>query len=319
MSKKVFIANNEKKKNSYGFRVLTAGINLEERFKDNPVCLNNHVNDTKNTLGTWINVKKDGAILSAEPKFNTKDPEGEEVVRKVNEDVLKGCSMGIMFNPADLVYQDDELVLLQCVLFEISIVPVPSNASAITLYNTEGVKLSEDDIKSFCLSAQQKQSFNNNTMKQVITYLQLDANADEAAVLAGIKAIEAKLSASETEKTTLQGQVTALQAAETARLSAELDAEMTLAKKDGRIDAAGEEPIREMPAASALKLLKALPKRKSVQEQVDEQGDGKELDRFDKLSWRQLDQQNLLQSIKLNHPDYYAQRFEQQYGRKPSK
>lgn len=60
MNKKVFVLNDETQTNSYGFRVKTEGISLT-RFESNPVCLNNHKNDTKNVLGKWVDVQKEGA------------------------------------------------------------------------------------------------------------------------------------------------------------------------------------------------------------------------------------------------------------------
>ncbi len=319
MSKKTFVINDESI-NSYGFKVLTAGISLE-RFNTNRVCLKDHKNSTDSVLGTWEDLKTENNQLLGSPSFNTQNEEDKEVIRKVEEGVIKACSMGINFKIEDLIFStNNEMILTKCELMEVSIVPVPSNANAIALYDDSGKMLSEEDIKKLCLSAQQNQTFNSqNTMKNVLIYLQLEANADETAVIAGIKAIEAKLTASETDNTALKGKVTALETAEKERQDKELQTELTLAVKDGRIDEAGKEPILEMPYQSAMKLLKALPKRKSIQEQVDENGKVKDLDRFDKLSWHELDKQNLLQGIKLNHADYYAQRFEQQYGKKPSK
>ena len=71
-----FLVNDERKKNSYGFHVETAGIDLKERFEGNPVCLNDHTNSTKAVLGTWSDFKSENGTLSMIPEFDTEDKIG---------------------------------------------------------------------------------------------------------------------------------------------------------------------------------------------------------------------------------------------------
>ncbi|MCW0509508.1 HK97 family phage prohead protease [Riemerella anatipestifer] len=306
-----FILNDETKINSKGFRVLNSGINLT-RFLDNPVCLNNHSNNTKDVLGSWENLSVEGSHLTASPEFDTEDPDGKEVVRKVNAGKIKACSIGIFIEPNGMELINDELVVTKCELFEASIVAVPSNANAIALYNEHGEILSDEEVTSLCLSAKNQQS-KLNTMKQVIAYLQLDANADETAIIGAVKAIEAKLTASENEKATLKAENEALKKAESDRKKALLTAEVEQAVKDGRLDEAGKAPILEMAHDSAMALLKALPKRKSVSEQL--KGDEEKLAAFDKMTWDELDKGNHLASLKADYPDYFAERKKRQFGK----
>ncbi|MCU7571610.1 HK97 family phage prohead protease, partial [Riemerella anatipestifer] len=182
-----FILNDERVTNSYGFRVKTAGIKLD-RFLSNPVCLNNHSNNTKDVLGNWVDTEKQGHLLTAKPQFDTEDAEGKEVVRKVEKGILKACSMGISFDPDNLVMEDGVLTVTECELLEASICAVPSNSAAITLYNKQGEILSERQIKQICLSAQNTNSFKNKPMNKLKSYLQLDANADETAIIGAVKA-----------------------------------------------------------------------------------------------------------------------------------
>lgn len=55
MKKTRFILNNDTSINSYGFRILTAGINLT-RFKQNPVMLDQHLNTTSAVIGRWLDL-----------------------------------------------------------------------------------------------------------------------------------------------------------------------------------------------------------------------------------------------------------------------
>lgn len=319
MTKKRFGFNDETKKNSYGFYVKTEGISLD-RFLSNPICLRDHKNDTKNVLGQWGQVKTEGKLLSGIPIFDTEDTEAKEVVRKVQKGILKACSMGISFVPKDMKMIDGKLTLTACELLEVSIVAVPSNANAIVLYNQDGELLSEDKVKSLCLSvqSQSKQPTKYKGMKRINAYLQLDENADEAAVIVAVKEMEAKLSAATTERDNYKQQVADLEAAETARLKADFETEAAEAVKDGRLNADGEAALLELADGKydkATVLLKALPKQKSISDEL--KGEEKKLAAYAKMSWDELDKGNHLAKLKAEHKEYYEERFEQEFGKKP--
>lgn len=315
----LFITNDQNQKNSYGFYVDTAGIDLQQRFEANPVCLNNHSNDTKDVLGTWTDIEVKDGKLFMRPDFDTEDPEGKEVVRKVLAGKLKGCSLGILFDPADMVNENGKIILKKCVLFEVSIVAVPSNGNAIALFNMNGEQLSEQEIKSLCLSLQTAKPFNNDkTMKKLTAHLQLAEGSTEEVILEAVKAVEAKLTASKNEYAELKTKYDILENTVKAKQKEELEAELALAVKDGRIDEAGKAPILELAHDSAMKLLKSLPVRKSVKDQIkDDEKDPETI--YGKLSWEELDKGNKLAKLKADFPDYYEERFEQHFGKKPGK
>lgn len=317
MKAPLFLTNDQDQKNSYGFYVDTAGIDLKQRFETNPVCLNNHSNDTKAVLGKWIDIEVKEGKLFMRPDFDTEDPEGKEVVRKVLGGTIKGCSLGILFDPKDMVNENGKLILKKCVLFEVSIVAVPSNGNAIALFNMDGEQLTEQEIKSLCLKLQTAKPFNENTMKLLTAHLQLAEGSTEEVILEAVKAVEAKLTASKNEYAELKTKFETLETSVKDNQKKELEAELALAVKDGRIDEAGKAPILELAHESAMKLLKSLPIRKSVKEQIKEDDKDPETV-YGKLSWSDLDKGNKLAKLKADFPDYYAERFEQQFGRKPS-
>lgn len=327
MSKKKFILNDETVKNSYGFRVLTSGIGME-RFNANPICLNNHRNDTKDVLGTWSNVEKSETLLTATPDFDTEDPEGKEVVRKVEAGKLKACSIGIMIDPDGLQNLNGDLVVTKCELMEASIVAVPANANAVVLYSQEGEILTEAEIKMLCLNAQTINPFtpkgekhenleNLNTMKIVLSHLQLPEGSTEAAVLEAIKGIEAKLTASETAKTELQTKYDALVKEKDDQLEADFTAELAAAQKDGRIEAKQVDAFKALKAEQGITILKGLPKRQSVEGQIT--NPEASANQYEKLGWEELRKQNKLAALKAEFPDIYEQKFEERFGKKPSK
>lgn len=323
MSKPIyFLVNDESKKNSYGFHVLTAGIDLKERFEGNPVCLNDHNNSTKAVLGTWdfATLKIESGILSMIPEFDTEDTDGKEVVRKVLAGKLKGCSMGIMFDPKDMVNENGKLILKKCVLFEVSIVAVPSNANSISLFNMNQEPVSENEIKSLCLTLQTTNPFENNKpMKILLAHLQLAEGSTEEVILAAVKNTEAKLTASENKYTELKTQFDALETKQTTKLQADYETLKVLALKDGRIDSASVPTIEELSLEKRIDLLTKLPKRNSVKEQQGGTEAKTPEEKFGKLSWSELDKGNHLAKLKADSPEYYEERFEMQFGRKPNK
>lgn len=327
-NKKRFVLSDGEVTNSYGFRVLTAGIDLE-RFKANPICLNEHRNSTKDVLGTWEDIQVEGHTLTATPNFDTEDEQGKEVARKVNNGTIKGCSIGIKFRYEDMQMVEDVPVIMKCELLEASFCAIPSNAASVMLYNEEGKALTEEQVQELCLSFTQKEekstveknNTNQNekpiTMKQLVAHLQLSENAGETDILNAVKGIEAKLTASENENAQLKAEKSALEKEKKERETAELNAELEAAVKDGRIDEEGKAPILELSHKSAMNLLKGLPKRKSVTEQLkSEKG---ELSEFEQMTWEELDKGNHLAKLKADNPEYYAERFKKQFGKEPSK
>lgn len=304
---KRFVFNDENEINSYGFRVLTDGIALEQ-FQNNPICLNNHINDTKNVLGTWKDLKAEKGLLSGVPQFDTNDDEGKEVVRKVEAGTIKSCSMGIRFNKKHLQVVDGVLTLTKCVLFEVSIVAVPSNAKALVLYNQDGELVPESEIKELCLNLKP----NSIKMKQVITHLQLQENADETAVLSAVKNIEAKLTASENEKAELKAENDALKKANEEREQKELNTLLDNSIKTGIINANQKENFLKLGLDTAKSIIENLPKREKIADQLNTEES--QLKEFDTMSWEELDKANKLPELKLNHPEYFKERYKKEFN-----
>lgn len=316
--KKRFVLSDGDTTNSYGFRVLTAGIDLE-RFRANPICLNEHKNSTKDVLGTWTEIEQEGRLLTAVPNFDTGDTEGKEVVRKVNNGTIKGCSIGIKFKYDDIQLIDDVPVIVKCELVEASICAIPSNANSVVLYNQDEQPLTEAEIQELCLSVKAPQNKTKPqktiTMKQLTAHLQLTEGAGEAEILTAVKGIEAKLTASETEKAQLKNELDTLKKEKEDEQKAKLTAELDQAVKDGRLDEAGKEPLMALSYDAAMKVLDSLPKRQSVAGQL--QNPEAQLSNFDKMTWEELDKGNHLAKLKTENPDYYKERFRLRFGKEP--
>lgn len=221
---KPFVFNDENQANSYGFRILTAGISLK-RFKNNPMMLDQHYNSTSGVLGKWENVTVDKSLLLGEPLFDMEDEVALKISKKVEATFINSCSMGITFKREDLKIIGEELIMTKCELYECSIVAVPSNANSIRLYADSGELLKDDEVKQLCLSLQPEKNQNfefnpENDMKKITLTIacllalsfdkatpEVDVEAVEAAVLKlsnDNAVMKAKLLALETEKENAQ-------------------------------------------------------------------------------------------------------------------
>ncbi len=150
-----FVFNDENVKNSYGFYINTLGIKMD-RFNDNPVMLNNHINSNENVIGNWSDSLKENGLLKLKPHFDEETNLGKDVAGKVDRGYLKGCSMGIIPNWDSVQKVGDRLIMMECELAEGSIIPVPSNKGAIAIYSVDGELMKEEDVKSLCLSITEK-------------------------------------------------------------------------------------------------------------------------------------------------------------------
>jgi len=176
---KTFICSDESI-NRYGFRVLTAGIDLSQ-FKKNPVMLFNHERmswggDIYNgPIGRWDNITtKDGQLL-ADPIIDANDPKGSILSSKVENDFIRAASIGFQIietseDPKLMMPGQTRPTVTKCKLVEISLVDIPANTNAISLYDDGGNKidLKEDaQYSKLGLGILQPTIENSNNMKKI--------------------------------------------------------------------------------------------------------------------------------------------------------
>jgi HK97 family phage prohead protease len=179
--------------NSYGFWVLTAGIILN-RFKKNPVVTLNH--DKWNmSVGKINNIRVEGTQLVGEIEFDEEDEKGKELKRKYEKGYMNGFSIGIRV----LTWSEDKKHLkegqirataMKSELMEIAAATVPSNGSAVTLYDADGevINLSAESLKNIIPEIKKT----DNKMKEIALSLGLPENATEQEINAKIAELKAK-------------------------------------------------------------------------------------------------------------------------------
>lgn len=120
--------------NSYGFVVLTDGIDTSA-FERNPVMLYMHNRDG-NVIGRWENIRKDGKSLLGDAVFDDSTELAATVKKQVEKGFLRSVSIGIE------QIATEELNGVQTViksrLIEVSIVDIPSNENAVKLFRRTG-------------------------------------------------------------------------------------------------------------------------------------------------------------------------------------
>lgn len=245
---KPFVFNDQNQANSYGFRILTAGISLK-RFNKNPIMLNQHWNSTSNVLGKWENLKVEKDLLLGEPVFDVADEEALKVSGKVDRGFINSCSMGITFKREDLKIIGTELIMEKCELYECSIVAVPSNANSIRLYAENGELLKDDEVKQLCLSLQpvneletpnenQTLEFNTIDMKKITLSLAVltALSFDKATPEVDVETVEAAVLKLSNENATLKAEKLKLEAANESAKAQAIEDWANLSVKEGRIN-----------------------------------------------------------------------------------
>lgn len=298
---KPFVFNDENQANSYGFRILTAGISLK-RFKNNPVMLDQHYNSTSAVLGLWENLTIDKALLLGEPVFDIEDQDALKVSGKVERNIIKSCSMGITFKREDLKIIGEELIMTKCELYECSIVAVPSNANSIRLYASEtGQLLKDEEVQQLCLALQPIEGETKNLdlnpihdMKKitltlaVLTALSFDKTTPEV----DVDAVEAAVLKLSQDNATMTAKLLALEAEKENAAELAIETMVSLAITEGRIPATKKEDFVKLAALNfdlAKSTLEGIPAKVTLGDKTIPvvAGDVSTLDQFEKLSHTQ--------------------------------
>jgi HK97 family phage prohead protease len=165
--KQTFLVSDETV-NTYGFRILTAGIDTT-RFEKNPIML--YMHEQPIIIGRWENLTKKGGQLFADAVFDEADPIAKEIMGKVERGFLKATSLGIFFEPSSRLKDEKGDYIEKCELIEISIVAIPSNSNAVKLYNDsfETVQLKLNQLSEINSIANLFQLPNSASQKEVLT------------------------------------------------------------------------------------------------------------------------------------------------------
>lgn len=312
MEKKPFVFNDENQTNSYGFSIITQGIDTT-RFGANPVMLSNHSNMTDHVIGKWENWQVQQGKLLGYPVFDMEDQTGKSIAGKVERGFLSGCSMGIMFDPNDLVHMGDKIVLTKCELTEVSIVAIPSNKNSVQLYNQNHELYDTQEIQALCLCLEAKKTAlkPNNNMKKIqlsisalvaLGFTDTDKEGVEEALL------EQKILSLFQKNQVLEAENTALLAEKEAEKQKAITDMVTTALQQGRITADKQAQFINLAKADfelAKNTLEMLPSRGSLISQVANPKGTADISKEAFLKLSLTDQL----AFKAENPDQYKKMF----------
>ena len=306
MGKLTFVLHDESV-NTYGFRMLTSGANLEE-FKKNPVMLLNH-DDYSLPIGRWENIRVEGGKILADAVFDEGDARAAEVKRKVENDFIRMASIGAWppeekSDAYDLMLPGQMLpTVTRWTVREGSVVTIGANHNALVFYDSNNPK---KQLKMSVLTG----------------VLKLQDSASEAEIVTAIQGIIANADRLEKENKTLAAAVDKMNEAKKESQKREAVSLTDAAIKDGRYDAKGRENLlnlfdKDFEGTKAM--LAAIPCRANVAGQINtDKGSGVTLGDWKDKSWDELDKAGKLVELKDAAPDLYKSKFKERFGIEPN-
>ena len=327
MGKLTFVLHDESV-NTYGFRMLTSGANLEE-FKKNPVMLLNH-DDYSLPIGRWENIRVEGGKILADAVFDEGDARAAEVKRKVENDFIRMASIGAWppeekSDAYDLMLPGQTLpTVTRWTVREGSVVTIGANHNALVFYDRESKQIIDLNDKGNLIRLI---DHSNNPKKQikmsVLTgVLKLQDSASEAEIVTAIQGIIANADRLEKENKTLAAAVDKMNEAKKESQKREAISLTDAAIKDGRYDAKGRENLlnlfdKDFEGTKAM--LAAIPCRANVAGQINtDKGSGVTLGDWKDKSWDELDKAGKLVELKDAAPDLYKSKFKERFGIEPN-
>lgn len=314
--KEVVISNS--KLNSYGFRVLTEGIDTTQ-YARNPILLWMHNRPFRGTtdevlpIGRMENLRIDGDNLIGTPIFDEQDEFAQRIAAKWDAGILKMASAGLEVielsdDPSMLVQGQRRSTVTKSKLTEVSIVDIGANDDALALYK---------DGKTITLSAGDSQELdfmNINTnpktkaqMKKIALQLGLPENATEQEIAVAIAQLQKD--ASETVQLRKNAEQAAEKAIETAVNEAIKLRKITADKKDHFVAIGKKVGLESLNETLQLMQPAARPTDAIHQENLN-------AGEYTKLSDVPVDK---LETLRKDNFAEYAKLYKAEYGIEPAK
>lgn len=201
MSKRVRITNESV--NSYGFRVLTSGIDLEQ-YRRNPVLL--YMHERGNVIGYVKDLQVENGEVTGELVFDEASELSIRCKKQFEVGSLRMVSVGLdpketSSAPELLLEGQTRPTVTKSKLVEVSLVDIGANDDAIRMYN-EGTAIELGKDGNCLLPLLSNNPINQTTMdlKKLALQLGLPETADEATVFAKIAELQKEAGASVTLK-----------------------------------------------------------------------------------------------------------------------
>lgn len=324
---KTFVLHDESV-NTYGFRMLTSGANLDE-FRKNPVMLLNH-GDYALPIGRWENIRIDGGRILADAVFDEKDPRAAEVSRKVEDGFIRMASIGAWppeekSEAYDLMLPGQTLpTVTRWTVREASIVTIGANHNALVFYDRKDSKpIDLTDAGSVIrLMDSYNQSKTIKKMSVLTGLLNLSDSASESEITTAVQGIIKDRDRIKAENVILTAAIDSQNREKAEARKAEAVSLTDAAIRDGRLDAKGRDGVLALfdkDFDGTKSMLEAIPRRQSVTAQLNTGGgDDVFLADVKGKKWDELDRAGKLLELKDKAPDVYKEKFKERFGVEPS-
>jgi len=309
MGKRVRISNESV--NCYGFRVLTAGVNVEQ-YKRNPVLL--YMHERGNVVGYVNDLKVENDEITGELMFDCASEQSERCQKQFEFGSLRMVSAGLEIietseDPAMLVPGQTRPTITKSRLFEVSVADVGANDDAIVLEKDgKRITLSKDGACGLPLITHSKNQ-NKKDMEQKVIALQL--GLPETATENEINAKLAQLKALQQENETLKAEKQTLAEARIAQL-------VDTAVAEKRLDAQHKEQFvklgGQIGAEELEKTLQAMKPQVKLSAMLGHQGSAPESGSektYTKLSEVPAEE---LVKLRADNVEEYKRLYEAEYG-----
>lgn len=324
MAKKVRVS--DESLNVYGFWVKTSGIDTSD-FLKNPIMLWNHSRTWLGTeeevlpIGIWNDLVVSGSEMTAVPEFDTEDEFANKVAVKFDKGHLRAASIGIQIlewseDPSMLKSGQTRPTVTKCKLREISIVDIPANKNAVTLYDMDGKVLNLTDAGSLdllpTLTLASQLSTEMEELKKVAVSLGLHENATVAEIQKAISDLRADASKNAADLKAFKDQQLADQKAQAKTLLDE-------AVKDGRVQQnlrGNYEKLFDADFESAKSILEGLkPVQKLSEFAKPDSGSGEGTYQGKTFSQLRKESPKVLETLKAQNFELFNQLYKAEYGK----
>ena len=300
--------------NTFGFRMLTSGGDLEQFIK-NPVMLYDHDEDDHLPIGRWENITVETDGIYADAVFDLKDTFAAQISQKVDDGFIKMASICAV--PIEV--SDDPSVMLPGQKLptvtkwrarEASVTPIGSNHNSLQLMDEDGnkIELNEKSLVKLFDKHKPELLITNTPMKKVLFALKLSDTSSEDDAVSALSALEQRATQAEIKLADIEKKVKEARKAEALTL-------VNAAITEQRLDASAKESTLELfdkNFDAAKIMLSAIPKRVTAKTVVGNASTTEE--KMLDMSWDDLDKSGKLIQLKDKFPDVYAEKYKEKFG-----
>ena len=303
--------------NEYGFRLLTSGYQIEA-FQKNPIGYYMHKREDGIAL-KWEDMRIEDDKVIGTPVINLSNLRGEQICDEAENGFLNAASVGHI---VVVEYSTDAELMLpgqtgptitKWYNKECSLVDIPGNRNALTrLYDAQ-----ENEINLVDLGREKPivTILQNDTMKELVSILQLSDKADESGLLGAVKQLVSRIDIKEGENLALRQEIDALN---NEGKKAEVRTILDRALEDRKITVELKEQLAADYATNPDRLsilVNAMPAYRSIKEHLNsKQPDSAEA----QWHWDDFEKNdpagNKLRDLRANDPVRYKELFDRKFA-----